>query len=408
MTNAETARDRGAANRGPDRASGGGPDSGSSPDTGAGSGSGPDRARTSGGMRLPAEAVEREPRHRVVAGALLTAAMAAALAAAFVHLPREHDPLPQVARQALEVALPGWKLLEPVNEVVYGTRGFDTFGETFLLLAAVMSVVVLSRSREPRRGYFGEDAAGLREQSRIDPDEKADRTQQEARSAERAEGDDEDEGGMREGRRRRPRVPDGERLGTSAPEQAEAMSVVVRGAIRTATPILAVTGFYLVAWGYSPGGGFPGGAVVLGVVLLVYAAFGRARIKSVVRPGLVETIELAGAALIVVTETLGLILKGSFSANWLPLEPPGTIRSGGVAQLFSAGELVEVGTGLTIAVFALLAMGHDWSPDEARDGASDGGGSDDGHSQSGGSGGGGQDGDSSQDSGSGSKEARRT
>ena len=49
-------------------------------------------------------------------------------------------PLPAVARYAMDVALPRWGLTEPVNEVVYGTRGFDTFGETFLLLAAVVSV----------------------------------------------------------------------------------------------------------------------------------------------------------------------------------------------------------------------------------------------------------------------------
>ena len=82
------------------------------------------------------------------------------------------------------------------------------------------------------------------------------------------------------------------------------------------------------------------------------------------RPGLLETLEMAGAALIILTELLGLILKGSFSSNWLPLEPQATIRSGGIAQLFSAGELIEVGTGLIIAVFALLAMSHDWSPDQ--------------------------------------------
>ncbi len=306
---------------------------------------------------------QSQPHHRIVSSAVLTSATAIALAAALVNLPREHAALPQVARQALEAALPGWKLLEPVNEVVYGTRGFDTFGETFLLLAAVISVVVLARPREARRGYFGEDVAGLREQSRIDPREEADAQERRARAAEQAEADED------AGRQARPQFPDGERVGTPAPERAEAMSVVVRGAVRAATPILAVTGCYLVAWGYAPGGGFPAGAVALGVVLLVYAAYGRGRIQAVVRPGLVETVEMAGAALIILTEALGLVLKGSFTANWLPLEPAGTIRSGGVAQLFSAAELVEVGTGLTIAVFALLAMSHDWSPDEPDDGS---------------------------------------
>jgi multicomponent Na+:H+ antiporter subunit B len=65
-----------------------------------------------------------------------------------------------------------------------------------------------------------------------------------------------------------------------------------------------------------------------------------------------------------VTELLGLLLRGSFSANWLPLAAPQTILSGGIAQLFSGSELIEVGTGLAIVIFALIGMGHDWTPDE--------------------------------------------
>ena len=142
------------------------------------------------------------------------------------------------------------------------------------------------------------------------------------------------------------------------------MTVVVRTAIRMALPVLAVAGLYLVAWGYSPGGGFPGGAVLVGVLLLAYAGFGRRMVGKVVRPGLLEAIEMVGAGAIVGTELLGLLLRGSFSANWLPLAAPQTILSGGVAQLFSVSELIEVGTGLAIVIFALIGMGHDWSPDE--------------------------------------------
>lgn len=314
-----------------------------------------------------------EPHHRAAVGGAVTAATAAVLVAALTALPREGAALPAVARQALDVALPAWKLTEPVNEVVYGTRGFDTFGETFLLLAAVISVLMLTRSREPRRGYFGEDTAARREQAEADPATGHDAAQREARAADR-----EESGSARDGNTppppRRPHTPDSEPLGTPPPERAEAMTVVVRTSARAAMPILAVTGLYLVAWGYSPGGGFPGGAVMLGVALLVYAGFGRPRVAAAVRPALLETIEMAGAGLIVATETLGLILKGSFSANWLPLAEAGTIRSGGVAQLFSAGELIEVATGLAIAVFAVIGMAHDWAPGDA-DG--EGGGRDD-------------------------------
>ena len=76
---------------------------------------------------------------------------------------------------------------------------------------------------------------------------------------------------------------------------------------------------------------------------------------------------------------VGLWRKGSFLDNWLPLAPQQTIRAGGTLQLFSGAELVEVATGLTIAVFALLGMRHEWSPDEDADrqpgpGADSGGG----------------------------------
>ena len=288
------------------------------------------------------------------------------LGAGYLAAPREHAPLPAVARYAMTTSLPDWKLLEPVNEVVYGSRGFDTFGETFLLLAAVVSVIVLTRPREARRGYFGEHTAGEREQREIDPVQAADAEERGTRAADQRELED-----VRT--QRYPDDPDSEPLGTHEPERAESLTVVTRTAIRLAAPVLAVTGCYLVAWGYSPGGGFPGGAVLLGVLLLAYAGFGRRRIARVVRPAPLETAELAGALLIIGTELLGLLLKGSFSANWLPLTAPGTIRSGGVVQLFSVGEFIEVGTGLSIAVFALLGVRRDWARDE--DGSPEKGGS---------------------------------
>jgi multicomponent Na+:H+ antiporter subunit B len=313
-----------------------------------------------------AEAAEHEPEHRRWLGVILTAGMAAALGAAMIGIPREHAALPAIARYAMEVALPRWGLTEPVNEIVYGTRGFDTFGETFLLLAAVITVVMITRSREGRRGYFGESLAGQREQAQADPSERADADEQGARAAERREQDGQDASG--------PATPDATALGTPGPERAEAMTVVVRTAIRIALPLLAVAGLYLVAWGYSPGGGFPGGAVLLGVLLLAYAGFGHRRIARIVRPALLEAIEMSGAAAIIATEVLGLVLQGSVSANWLPLAAPQTILSGGVAQLFSASELIEVGTGLAIAVFALIGMGHDWAPDEGQGPGDPGGG----------------------------------
>ncbi|HVT22119.1 MAG TPA: MnhB domain-containing protein, partial [Mycobacteriales bacterium] len=263
--------------------------------------------------------------------------------------------LPAIAHQALSAAEPHWHHAEAVNEVVYGTRGFDTFGETFLLLAAVMSVVVLARHREPRHGLVGEEVAGKKESRHTAGSQRIQRGERSARTGEATEltadpGD-------------RPDTPDLEPVGVVAQEVSHAMTVVTRGAIRTAAPILGVAGFYLCALGYTPGGGFPAGAVLLGVALLAYAGFGYPRIARVVGPRVAKLVELAGAIAIIAMQLLGLVLKGSVSQNWLPLAPLQTIRAGGVAQLFSASELVEVATGLTAAVFSILAIRHDWTSD---------------------------------------------
>jgi multicomponent Na+:H+ antiporter subunit B len=304
---------------------------------------------------------EKEPVHRPWTGLLLTAAVGLLLGVAALGLPREDVGLPDVARQALAVALPQWHTTEPVNEIVYGTRAFDTFGETFLLLAAVVSVMMLTRHREPRQGYFGEEEAGREEQRRDDPATPAGAEQQAARAAEERE----ETGDLL--------LPDDEPVGTPAPERAQAMTLPVRLAVRIVLPVLSVAGFYLVLLGYAPGGGFPAGVVAVGVILLVYAAFGHRRIDRVVRPGPLEVLELLGALAIIMTLGLGLPLAGSFGANWLPLAPEQTIRSGGTVQAFSVAEFFEVGTGVTIVVFAVMAMLHDWTPDEGRSGDADNG-----------------------------------
>jgi multicomponent Na+:H+ antiporter subunit B len=303
--------------------------------------------------------------HRPRLMPLLLLAALGALLAGFSGLPNGSSPLPAIARHAMEIALPKWGTTEAVNEIVYGSRGWDTFGETFLLLAAVVAVVVLSRSREPRSEYVGEASAGRTEQASADPGEGEDSAESEARAAE------EDE--KSEGLPPAPDHADDDPVGAPAPERAAAMTVAVRVGARAAAPILAVAGVYLAAWGYTPGGGFPAGAALTGVALLLYAALGHRAVRLVVRPSVLEPVEMLGAALIVAVGLIGIVRNGAFLANWAPLAAQQTIRSGGTIQLVSLGELVEVATGLTIAIFALLGMRHDWAPDEEGDEGGDDG-----------------------------------
>lgn len=303
--------------------------------------------------------------HRPWAALTLTGATAAALVIGVLGLPREGVALPAVARHALDIALPVWGQADPVNEIVYGSRGFDTFGETFILLAAVVAVSTLARSREARHEYVGEASAGREEQAEFDPGRGADTGEtardKQTRSAEEAEG---------EGSSPLPN-PDGIPLGTRAPERAAGMSVIVRITARAAVIILAVAAFYLSAWGYSPGGGFPTGAAITGVALLLYVGLGHRAVNAVVRPAVLEPIEIVGAFAIIAIGVVGLAVKGALFANWLPVAQPQTILAGGTNQPYSGAEIIEVATGLTIAVFALLGMQHDWAPDPEGDDESD-------------------------------------
>lgn len=300
--------------------------------------------------RLPREAGW----HRAWLGGPLVAGFAAVVLVGLTALPGGAKPLPDIARHAMAIALPRWGTTEVVNEVVYGSRAFDTFGETFLLLAAVVGVLLLSRGREPRSEFVGEASAGRVEQEHADPDEGTDVQESQARTAENQERSDAPA----------PAHADDDPLGAAAPERAVAMTVVVRVGARVAAVILAVAGVYLAAWGYTPGGGFPAGVVLAGCVILLYTALGHRAVRAAVRPSTLEIAEMTGAAAIVAVGLVGMWLTGSFLDNWLPLAPQQTIRSGGTLQVVSAAELVEVATGITIAVFALLGMGHDWTPDE--------------------------------------------
>jgi hypothetical protein len=49
----------------------------------------------------------------------------------------------------------------------------------------------------------------------------------------------------------------------------------------------------------------------------------------------------------------------------LPLGVPKTIHAGGTLQFLSMSELLEVGSGLLIVVFSLLAMEREWTEEDA-------------------------------------------
>jgi hypothetical protein len=188
---------------------------------------------------------------------------------------------PAIAREALTGCGAAMAPDEPVNEVVYGTRGFDTFGETFLLLAAVVSVTMLTRSaRGPRRLFrrAGRAAGGASSGDRSRPECRRDESRGSGRR---------DAGAVRRIGDLRPARPTRTTTARIAGSRAmpSAMSVVTRTAVRTRRAGAGRRRPLPRGLGLLPRRRVPGGAVILGVILLLgYAAFGR-RVARFVRPG---------------------------------------------------------------------------------------------------------------------------
>lgn len=182
-----------------------------------------------------------------------------------------------------------------VGGIVMDVRGLDTLGEEFILLTAVVGGTVLLRSRRAERREAGEEGAHV-----------------------------------------------------EAPEPTFAtrwLATVLVGP-------LVVLGLYLVAHGQiSPGGGFQGGVVLAGALLLVFAAGQVLRLRGVRGEAVLEIAEAVGALGFAAVGAGGLIAGGALLENFLPYGTSGMLLSGGTIPVGN----VVVGLEVTGAVALLLA-----------------------------------------------------
>jgi len=191
------------------------------------------------------------------------------------------------------------KVANAVNGVTYDMRASDTLGEELILFVAAIGTAVLLRA-----------------------------TRSEASEDRRDEREDE-------------RGP-----GTSG-------ALRFTGAVLVA-PVL-VLGLYVVTHGQlTPGGGFQGGVILAGALLLVYAA-GQVVALERVRPvSLVEVAEATGALAFALVALGGIVFSGALLANFLGLAPMGSLLSGGTIPVLSAATGVEVTGAITLILTEFL------------------------------------------------------
>jgi multicomponent Na+:H+ antiporter subunit B len=238
-------------------------------------------------------------RARLAVGLVALAGLAALLVWGVSGLPEYGHPRGPYATLAPKIMLDERHVTNAVTGVTFDLRGFDTLGEELILFVAALGATVLLRAQ--RSEEMVERAAEAEE-------------------------------------RRRPQ--------TSA--ALRALGAVLVG------PVLLL-GIYVVVHGaLTPGGGFQGGVILAGALLLVYAAGQVAAVQRVRPISLVEVADAVGAASYTLIAVAGLVFGVAAMDNVLPLGTAGSLLSGGIVPVLSVAVGVEVTAAVTLILSELV------------------------------------------------------
>jgi multicomponent Na+:H+ antiporter subunit B len=241
-------------------------------------------------------------RARLVLGLGSLAGLGALLVWAVGGLPDFGHPRGPYADLAPRIMLEERHVTNTVTGVTFDLRGFDTLGEELILFVAALGAAVLLR-------------AG-----------RSERTVQEAEEAEERRG----VGGVR------------------VSDALRALGAVLVG------PVLLVGAYVVVHGALTPGGGFQGGVMLAGALLLVYAAGQVAAVQRVRPVALVEVADAVGAASYALIALAGLVFGVAAMDNVLPLGTAGSLLSAGTVPVLSVAVGVEVTAAITLILSELV------------------------------------------------------
>ncbi len=238
-------------------------------------------------------------RARLVLALPALALLGALMVGAVTGLPDFGHPRGPYADLAPRIMLAERHVANAVTGVNFDLRGFDTLGEEMILFAAALGAAVLLRAQRSER-------------------------------------------------RIRWAAEQDERRATETSAALRALGAVLVG------PML-LFGIYVVAHGaLTPGGGFQGGVLLAGALLLVYAAGQIAAVERVRPVALVEIADAAGAAGYALIALGGIVFGTVAMDNFLGPGVTGSLLSGGTVPLLSAAVGIEV-TGAVTLILSELA-----------------------------------------------------
>lgn len=186
-----------------------------------------------------------------------------------------------------------------VGGITFDVRGFDTLGEELILFCAVIGAALLLRAQRTH----GREAEAA-----------------EQREAERG---------------------------------LQSSSIRALGAV-LAGPLLVLGGYVVAHGAITPGGGFQGGVVLAGAVILTFASGQVLSLRRASPVSLLEAAEAAGAAAYALVAIGGLVFSVAAMANFLGIGTAGSLLSGGTVPVLNVAVGIEVGSGITLILTELL------------------------------------------------------
>jgi multicomponent Na+:H+ antiporter subunit B len=238
-------------------------------------------------------------RARLAVGFVALAGLAALLVWGVAGLPDYGHPRGPYATLAPKIMLDERQVTNAVTGVTFDLRGFDTLGEELILFVAALGATVLLRAQ---------------------------RSEESVERAAEAE----------------------ERRGPETSAALRALGAVLVGPV-------VLLGIYVVVHGaLTPGGGFQGGVILAGALLLVYAAGQVAAVQRVRPVSVVEVADAVGAASYTLIAVAGLIFGVAAMDNVLPFGTAGSLLSGGIVPVLSVGVGVEVTAAVTLILSELV------------------------------------------------------
>jgi multicomponent Na+:H+ antiporter subunit B len=132
------------------------------------------------------------------------------------------------------------------------------------------------------------------------------------------------------------------------------MSLIVKNITRLVAGFIALFGAYIVLYGHvTPGGGFAGGVILAGALVLVVLAFGEEFSRAILTHGIAQASDCLAALAFLLVAVFGYAAAGTFFANWLPRGTVGHLASAGTIVLSNLAIGIKVGAGLFGAFLAL-------------------------------------------------------